>query len=59
MPGGFFPAVEPDAPVRPLLGRLRPAVHAELERTAPEDVRPLFCQGDFVPVHVLCDPSGW
>ncbi len=35
------------------------AVHAELERTAPEDVRPLFCQGDFLPGQVLCDPGGW
>jgi aminoglycoside phosphotransferase len=32
MPGGFFPAVEADAPVRPLLERLRPAVQAEIER---------------------------
>lgn len=39
-------------------GRAR-AVHAELERTAPEDGRMLFCQGDFLPGQVLCHPSGW
>ncbi len=32
MPAGFFPAVEPDAPVRPLLQRLRPLVETEIER---------------------------
>lgn len=30
-----------------------------LSRTAPEDGRPLFCQGDFLPGQVLCHPSGW
>ena len=39
-------------------GRAR-AVHAELERTAPEDGRLVFCQGDFLPGQVLCHPSGW
>jgi len=34
MPDGFFPAVEPDAPARPLLERLRPAVDREIERHA-------------------------
>ena len=32
MPTGFFSAVEPGAPVRPLLERLRPLVEAEVER---------------------------
>jgi aminoglycoside phosphotransferase len=31
MPSGFFPAVEPDAPVRPLVEGLRPAVEREME----------------------------
>ncbi len=34
MPDGFFPATETDAPARPLLDRLRPAVEAELEGRA-------------------------
>ena len=38
MPSGFFPAVEPDAPVQPLLDRLRPAVQAEVERHDGLDV---------------------
>ena len=38
MPRGFFPAVESDAPVRPLLDRLRPAVQAETERYDGVDV---------------------
>lgn len=32
MPAGFFHAVEPEAPVRPLLQRLRPLVETEIER---------------------------
>ena len=35
------------------------AVYAELKRTAPEDGRPLFCQGDFLPGQILCHPGGW
>ena len=35
------------------------AVYAELERTAPGDGRPLFCQGDFLPGQILAHPSGW
>jgi aminoglycoside phosphotransferase (APT) family kinase protein len=34
-------------------------VYAELERTAPADGPLLFCQGDFLPGQILCDPSGW
>jgi aminoglycoside phosphotransferase len=34
MPSGFFPAVEPDSPVFPLLDRLQPAVQAEVEHHA-------------------------
>ena len=34
-------------------------MYAELERTAPADARPLFCQGDFLPGQILCHPSGW
>ena len=43
----------------PAAAREAEAVHAELERTAPEDVAPLFCQGDFLPGQILCDPGGW
>ena len=35
------------------------AICADLGRTAPDDVRPLFCQGDFLPGQILRDPSGW
>src|SRR5215218_7816570 len=38
MPTGFFRAVEPGAPVVPLLERLRPAVEAELERCDAAEV---------------------
>jgi Ser/Thr protein kinase RdoA (MazF antagonist) len=37
MPTGFFPAVERQSPVVPLLERLRPAVEAELERHGSAD----------------------
>ncbi|HET7350966.1 MAG TPA: aminoglycoside phosphotransferase family protein [Marmoricola sp.] len=39
-------------------GRVR-ALHERLERTAPDDVSPMFCQGDFLPGQVLCHPEGW
>ena len=38
MPSGFFPAVEPEAPVAPLLDRLRPAVEAEVARHGQAEV---------------------
>ncbi len=37
--------------VRRLLGRLA--------ATAPPDEPGAFCQGDFVPSQILCDPTGW
>jgi aminoglycoside phosphotransferase (APT) family kinase protein len=43
----------------PSAARRAEEVYAELARRAPEDGRPLFCQGDFLPGQVLCDPSGW
>ena len=43
----------------PAAAREAEAVRAGLERTAPEDVPPLFCQGDFLPGQILCDPGGW
>ena len=43
----------------PAAAREAEAVYAGLERTAPEDGRLLFCQGDFLPGQILCDPSGW
>lgn len=35
------------------------ALAGRLAGTAPDDVRPVFCQGDLVPSQVLCDPAGW
>lgn len=35
------------------------AVHDDVVRTAPPDERMAFCQGDFLPGQVLCDPAGW
>ena len=43
----------------PSAARRAEEVYAELARRAPEDGRPLFCQGDFLPGTVLCDPGGW
>jgi aminoglycoside phosphotransferase len=34
-------------------------VLAALRRTVPDEARPVFCQGDFLPGQVLCDPNGW
>jgi aminoglycoside phosphotransferase len=35
------------------------AVYDWLVRAAPEDGRPLYCQGDFLPAQILCDTAGW
>jgi hypothetical protein len=35
------------------------AVHDGLVRTAPPEKGMAFCQGDFLPGQVLCDPGGW
>ncbi len=35
------------------------ALVAALVRTIPDDADLAFCQGDFVPSQILCDPSGW
>jgi aminoglycoside phosphotransferase len=43
----------------PSAARQVEVVYRELARTAPEDARALFCQGDFLPGQILCDPSGW
>ena len=43
----------------PSAARQAGEVYDLLSRTAPEDGRPLFCQGDFLPGQVLCHPSGW
>jgi aminoglycoside phosphotransferase len=43
----------------PAIAREAEAVYARLEGTAPEEGRLLFCQGDFLPGQILCDPSGW
>jgi len=41
-----------------LAGRVT-ALAERLGRTAPADTEPAFCQGDFVPSQILCDPTGW
>jgi aminoglycoside phosphotransferase (APT) family kinase protein len=43
----------------PSVSNLAQAVYDELARTAPDDARPLFCQGDFLPGQILCDDTGW
>ena len=35
------------------------SIWAELSKRAPDDEGLLFCQGDFLPGQILCDPSGW
>ncbi len=35
------------------------SIWTDLSRAAPEDEGLLFCQGDFLPGQILCDPSGW
>jgi aminoglycoside phosphotransferase len=45
-----------------LVPSVRGQVAALLDRlggTMPEDTDLVFCQGDFVPSQILCDPSGW
>ena len=43
----------------PSAARHAETVYAELARSAPEDGRLLYCQGDFLPGQILCDSSGW
>ncbi len=43
----------------PSAGERVDALVAELARTTPVDGDLAFCQGDFVPSQILCDPSGW
>jgi aminoglycoside phosphotransferase len=53
-------ATERIAILLPSLGRRMAEVYDELVRTVPDqDGRRAFCQGDFVPSQILCDPSGW
>jgi aminoglycoside phosphotransferase len=35
------------------------SLHEHLRHTAPSDGELAFCQGDFVPSQILCDPTGW
>lgn len=35
------------------------SIRADLARKAPDDQGLRFCQGDFLPGQILCDPSGW
>jgi len=48
------------------IGMLVPSVRGQvaavvdrLGRTMPDDSDFVFCQGDFVPGQILCDPTGW
>ena len=43
----------------PSVGPAAEAAYAALERSVPDDGRPMFCQGDFLPGQILCDPGGW
>ena len=43
----------------PSAARHAESVYTELARSAPEDNRLLYCQGDFLPGQILCDSSGW
>jgi aminoglycoside phosphotransferase len=43
----------------PSLRRRMTELYDELVRTVPEQDGRAFCQGDFVPSQILCDPSGW
>jgi aminoglycoside phosphotransferase len=43
----------------PSVRREAAALVARLARTMPDDADLVFCQGDFVPSQILCDPSGW
>jgi len=52
-------AAEQITALAPSAGEGVGALVAELARTTPDDIDLAFCQGDFVPSQVLCDPSGW
>jgi aminoglycoside phosphotransferase len=53
-------ATERIAILLPSLRRRMTELYDELVRTVPDrDGRRAFCQGDFVPSQILCDPSGW
>jgi aminoglycoside phosphotransferase len=43
----------------PSVGEAAEATYAALERSVPDGGRPMFCQGDFLPGQILCDPGGW
>ena len=43
----------------PSVAEAAEAAYAALERSVPDDARPTFCQGDFLPGQILCDPGGW
>lgn len=43
----------------PSLAAAAEAVHDTLVRTAPDDGRLLYCQGDFLPGQILCDEARW
>lgn len=43
----------------PSMAAAAEAVHETLVRTAPDDGRPLYCQGDFLPGQILCHDDEW
>jgi hypothetical protein len=52
-------AADQIAALVPSVGERVSAVVSELVRTPPDEVDLAFCQGDFVPSQILCDPGGW
>jgi hypothetical protein len=52
-------AAEQISALAPSAGERVDALVARLARTTPVDGDLAFCQGDFVPSQILCDPSGW
>ena len=52
-------ATERIAILLPSLSLRMAELRDELVRTVPDRDERAFCQGDFVPSQILCDPSGW
>ena len=52
-------AADQIAALVPSAGPRVEALVARLATTPPDDADLAFCQGDFVPSQILCDPGGW
>jgi hypothetical protein len=52
-------AAEQIAVLAPSVSERVDALVSGLAGTTPDDADLAFCQGDFVPSQILCDPSGW